>query len=48
MKRPNANGDGKCLSFKWVEILNSLFTAQKSSGDYQNFNAFPSADESPV
>ena len=48
MKDSNANGDRKSLVLNGRGFQILLFTAQKSSGDSQNFNAFPSGDESSV
>ena len=49
MKEPNAKGDGNPLFLTGGDFeFYCLFTAQKSSEDSQNFNAFPSGDESSV
>ena len=48
MKAPNVNGDGKSLVFNEWEFWILLFTAQKSSWDFQNFGVLPSGDESSV
>ena len=48
LKVPNVNGDGKSLAFNEWGFWILLFTAQKSSGDFQNFGVLPSGDESSV